>query len=149
MKPSSFPLRAGVLAIALGGAAFAAFSIPWHTQENGGGRSTGTDGATTFAVTGTVGQFEASAGGASGGGFSLNGGYWARVVGSGPPLAIIPQPGGTALLQWQANAAGWHLEKSVDLDHWTPMGGVITGTGTLPITPDPGTPRQFFRLARP
>ncbi len=149
MKPSSHPLRAGVLAIALGGAAFAAFSIPWHTQENGGGRSTGAAGASTFAVTGTVGQFDASAGGASGGGFSLNGGYWARAVGSGPPLTIIPQPGGTALLQWQANAAGWHLESSENLDSWAPMGGVLTGAGTLPITPDPGTPRQFFRLARP
>lgn len=147
-RPHS-PFRVVALAIALGGAAYATFSIPWHTQEGGGGRSTGTDGATTFAVTGTVGQFDASAGGASGGGFSLNGGYWARVIGGGPPLAIIPQPDGTALLQWQNSAAGWHLESSLDLNGWEPLGDVITGAGTLPVMPGPRAPRHFFRLARP
>jgi hypothetical protein len=56
---------------------------------------------------------------------------------------------GTALLQWQDNAAGWHLEGSFDLDAWTPIGEMLTGAGTLPVTPGPRSPRHFFRLARP
>ncbi|QOJ01517.1 MAG: hypothetical protein HRU70_13900 [Phycisphaeraceae bacterium] len=53
-----------------GTAAAQPFEITWHTIDGGGGRSTGG----TFAVTGTIGQWDA--GTVTGGVFEIRGGFW-------------------------------------------------------------------------
>ena len=49
------------------------FAIDWFTVDGGGGTSTGG----VFSVSGTIGQPDA--GKMSGGNFSVDGGFWARV----------------------------------------------------------------------
>lgn len=48
------------------------FSISRYTLDGGGGSSTGG----TFSLTGTIGQFDASVQAATGGPYSLSGGFW-------------------------------------------------------------------------
>ncbi|MCX6878925.1 MAG: hypothetical protein NTW21_34715 [Verrucomicrobia bacterium] len=152
MKPSSINL---VVISAVGvTAAYAALTLPWSTLDGGGGRSTGTaTGRTVLAVTGTIGQFEACAGGASGGGFSLNGGYWAEALPAstpdGPTLTLIFESSRSARIQWQSDAVGWQVQRSTDLAAWNDVGGLITVAGSLAIAPIVGVPRQFYRLRHP
>ncbi len=147
-------LKLPILFLALAGASFAAFNIPTSTLDGGGGRSSGTGaGGKVFTVTGTIGQFDATAGSSSGGKFGLNGGFWAQVVEGAlpdyPDLTIIRQPNGDASLQWGSDAAGWRVETSTDLVHWTVMGGTITTGGVLTVSPSPSVPKAFFRLRYP
>src|SRR5688572_22677455 len=61
------------------------FAIDWFTIDGGGGTSTG--GA--FAVSGTIGQPDASAQPLTGGNFSLMGGFWS--------LSAVQTPGAPRL----------------------------------------------------
>ena len=54
--------------------AFAQYSIDWFTVDGGGG--TTSDGV--YEISGTIGQ--ADAGSMSGGGYTLNGGFWGGVA---------------------------------------------------------------------
>lgn len=51
------------------------FEIHSHTVDGGGGQSSGGD----FVVIGTIGQHDASSSPATGGAFSVSGGFWANV----------------------------------------------------------------------
>lgn len=64
------------------------FSIDWHTLGGGGTSSGG-----VFAVSGTIGQAEASPQPLAGGSFSLTGGFWSLVAvqTEGAPLLSIVQ----------------------------------------------------------
>ena len=142
-------LKLAVLAVVGAAAAHAAFTIPWHTLDGGGGRSTGSTRATTFTVTGTIGQPEPRAGSAGGGGFSLTGGYWAAVIPTtGGPLLVITQAGPNAILSWGSDAIGYQLQYSTDLSAWTDYGNTITGTSSAEWSFRNG-PRYFFRLKKP
>lgn len=142
-----------LVACLVAGSAFAAFTIPWNKLAGGGKSSATTAGGSVLTVEGTIGQFDAMAGGSSGGGFSLNAGYWAQAIPSptpgAPSLTIVPQPGSSASLRWQSDAAGWRLQISNNLVAWGDVGGVITTAGTLTVTPTPGVPKQFYRLRFP
>lgn len=63
------------------------YSIDWYTIDGGGGTSTGG----VFALTGTIGQFDAHPGGAADGAFTLSGGFWAG--GSGTPMELMFEDG--------------------------------------------------------
>lgn len=129
------------------GSASAAFTIPWSTLDSGGGTSAG--GA--FTINGTIGQFDANAAGASGGVFSLNGGYWAQVAAmpGDPTLVLVLLPNGDVSVQWQSTAIGWQLQTSLNLVTWFDLGGVIAGPGALSVMRDPNVTRRFFRLRLP
>lgn len=139
----------GVLALA--GLSSAAYLIPWSTVDSGGGRSTAVIGTSTWKLTGTIGQADATAGPASGGAYSLNGGYWAQViqVPGGPVLSLSKQGPGSTLLSWAADAQGWQLQQSVTLGSWTNVGSVIAGSGNLTVPHDPAVPKKFYRLWKP
>ncbi len=143
------PFRTLAIFLLATGASYAAFTIPWSTLDSGGGTSSG--GA--FSVTGTIGQFDAHAAGASGGIFTLNGGYWAQVVAmpDDPELAIVKFSNGDVSIQWQSDAIGWQLQTSTTLaaGSWSNVGGVITGPGAFTVMRDPSVPKQFFRLLLP
>lgn len=53
-----------------------AYAVDWYTVDAGGGFSSGG----SFTVTGTIGQPDAAAGGATRGSFSVSGGFWAAQV---------------------------------------------------------------------
>ncbi|MES2438963.1 MAG: hypothetical protein V4584_07845 [Verrucomicrobiota bacterium] len=136
------------------GACYAAFTLPWSTLDGGGGKSSGTStGGTVYTLTGTIGQFDTTAAPAAGAPHTLTGGFWAQLVGSEDPvhpkLSLVRFPNGDASIQWQSDAAGWQMESSINLTHWSNVGGPITTAGAVTLPYNPNIPKQFFRLRNP
>ena len=73
------------------------YSIDWYKVAGGGGTSTGG----VYAVSGTIGQPEAS-GALTGGNYSLSGGFWSlyAVQTPGAPLLSIRYAGNQAVVSW-------------------------------------------------
>lgn len=145
-------LAAGFLTAS--GAVLAGFVVPWRTLDDGG-RACGatTAGGTVFALEGTIGQFDAQPGSATGGRFTLTGGYWAAAAASAEsdvPCLRISQVSGFRVLSWPEHAAGWILQKSTDLQQWHDTGGALTGAGMATLVPpDADQPKYFYRLRKP
>jgi len=126
------------------------YSIDWYKISGGGGTSTNSQ----YAVTGTIGQPDASLQQMSGGNYSLTGGFWALisvVQMPGAPTLYISHSGNTVTVYWQ-DVAGWSLEQNNNLTmpaNWTTSGGVTSsgGTNSLTLTNPPGN--LFFRLHQP
>src|SRR5277367_4334912 len=100
----------GLLLPALGQAQ--TYSIDWHKIAGGGGTSTGTNGATVYAVSGTIGQHDASTA-MSGGNYSLTGGFWSLisvVQTPGAPFLTITQSTGSATVSWPSPSTGYYLQ---------------------------------------
>jgi len=126
------------------------YSIDWYKIAGGGGTSTGG----TYAVSGTIGQPDAS-GAMSGGNYSVTGGFWSliQVVQTpGAPTLYISRAGNVVTLYWQ-DVTGWNLIQSgvltTPVGSWT-AGGTPTvtgGTNYVNLTNVSGN--QFFRLANP
>jgi hypothetical protein len=131
------------------------YSVDWFTIDAGGGTSTGS----VYSVTGTIGQPDAGA--MTGGGYTLQGGFWgilAAVQTPGAPrLTITPTPTNTMVISWPADSESWVLERTnalpalavaswpqVPLPYQTNNGTISV---TLPTTPPTGN--QFFRLRKP
>ena len=69
-----------------------------------------------------------------------------------PAVTLAPSaPGSNTLrLAWPANAAGWSLEESIDLVHWTSSTRVPTTNGDQKeVSINPTEPKRYFRLAHP
>jgi hypothetical protein len=128
------------------------FTINWYTIDSGGGLSTGG----VYTVTGTIGQPEV--GTATGGNFSLQGGFWG-LVGAvqtpGAPLLSIGRTNSLMAVSWPLPTTGFFLEQTNRLTGlvgaWpaVPASQYQTNASsvyfTLPISP--GT--NFFRLRKP
>lgn len=138
-------------ALSVAGLCSAGYLIPWSTVDSGGGTSSAQIGTSTWKLTGTIGQADVTSAPASGGTYSLNGGYWAQVIQSpgGPPLTLTGQPNGSVLVEWTAAAQGWQLQESVNLGSWSEVGTTISSPGNLIVQPSPGIPKKFFRLWKP
>ena len=126
------------------------YSIDWYKVAGGGGTSTGG----TYAVSGTIGQPDAS-GAMSGGNYSVTGGFWSLinvVQTPGAPTLYISHSENTVTVSWQ-NVAGWNLIQSGVLT--TPVGSwsasssptLTSGTNYLNLTNPQGN--LFFRLKNP
>ncbi len=128
--------------------AWADFTVPWQTLDGGGDSSSATIGASTWRVTGTIGQPDASIGSSSNAnGFAISSGYWAiaiPTVGGGPALTITVS-GPNALITWGADAVGYKLQYSNNLTVWVDQPGTITGASALYFSLANG-PKYFFRL---
>ncbi len=127
------------------------YSIDWFKISGGGGTSTNGQ----YAVTGTIGQPDATLQPMTGGNYSLTGGFWALisvVQSAGAPTLYISHSGSTVTVYWQ-NVSGWTLHQNGDLsnpDGWSASGGVgppSNGTNTVTITPPAGN--LFFQLQHP
>jgi hypothetical protein len=123
------------------------YSIDWYKVAGGGGTSTG--GA--YAVSGTIGQQDAS-GAMAGGSYSLTGGFWALISAVQTPglpnLTITFVNPNSVRVSWP-ETGGYTLQQTVSLatPTWTPSTYVITaanGTNSITITPPMGN--LFFRL---
>lgn len=165
MNTTSLPTRnsraarfSGVIlgtVFALGaGSAQAQYSIDWFTLDGGGGVSTGGG----YEVRGTIGQPDA--GMASGGPFTLAGGFWS-VLGvvptpGAPALLITNTPGG-AVVSWPLPATGFLLEQTLQLTAppgaipWSPVaaGNYQTNATHIFITVPMPLGNRFYRLRQP
>lgn len=126
--------------------ALAQYAIDWHTTDGGGGTSTNGQ----YAISGTIGQPDASTVQMSGGSFSLDGGFWAviAVQTSGAPfLSILPAGPGQATISWLPDDPGWILQETSDLTDpgWTNSASMSTNPVVVPAT----LPTRFYRLIKP
>ena len=125
------------------------YSIDWYIIAGGGGTSTGG----VYAVSGTIGQPDAS-GAMTGGNYSLTGGFWsliAVVQTGGAPTLYISHSGNTVTVYWQ-DVSGWNLQQNGNLTSsagWSASGGVTPLNGTNYLTITPPTGNLFFRLHNP
>ena len=126
------------------------YSIDWYKIAGGGGTSTNGQ----YAVTGTIGQPDAS-GTMTGGNYSITGGFWALisvVQTAGAPTLYIGHSGNTVTVYWR-DATGWNLYENGDLANpngWSASSGVgppSNGTNSLNIPSPAG--KLFFRLQNP
>ena len=122
------------------------YSIDWYKIAGGGGTSTGG----VYAVSGTIGQPDAS-GAMTGGNYSLTGGFWsliAAVQTGGAPTLFISHSGNTVTVYWQ-DVSGWSLQQNSNLTSfggWSASSGWTTSNGTNYLNITPPTGNLFFRL---
>ncbi len=120
------------------------YSIDWWTIDGGGGTSSGGN----FALTGTIGQPDASPTVSVGGQFSLVGGFWAMPVlvqaTNGPTLLIAPATPGFATISWTPATPGFVLQYSLRLDvpDWQDAPSGAQNPAIVPAT----VPVRFYRL---
>jgi hypothetical protein len=123
------------------------YTIDWYTIDGGGGTSTGG----VYAVSGTIGQPDAS-GAMTGGNYSLTGGFWsliAAVQTAGLPNLVITFVGPNSIVVSWPNTGSYTLQTNNNLatSNWLGYGGAINtvnGTNSVTITPPIGN--LFFRL---
>ena len=122
------------------------YAIDWHTIAGGGGTSAGG----VYAVSGTIGQHEAS-GPMTNGQYSVTGGFWAlptavQVIGA-PRLTIVPGGAGQATISWTPNTPGFGLQETWVLSpaNWTNSPSGATNPITVPAT----VPAKYYRLFKP
>jgi len=123
------------------------FEIKWSTIDGGGGTSTGG----VYAVSGTIGQPDASQQIMTGGDYSLTGGFWALYAvqtPGAPVLTILPAGPGQAAVSWSpATGTNWVLQESLSLSpvNWTNSPSGSTNSIIVPAT----LPTKFYRLFKP
>ena len=127
--------------------------MPWHTTDGGGGASTG--GA--FALTGTIGQPDASAP-SSGGVFSLTGGFWAlpaAVQTPGAPHLSVALTNGLIMISWPRLADGFVLDQKTALNTgpirtlWMQVEFPYQTNATHIFVTTPPSDMRFYRLRKP
>ena len=137
-------MLAGVFSASGGGPQYA---IPW-SKVSGGGAMLSTGGP--YTVSGTIGQHDAGAR-ATGGDYSLTGGFWAFSVISIPglPALNITLTGHVVTVSWPSPSTGFILQMSTGLatSPWTTPPETVNDNGTLKyiLINDP-TGHRFFRL---
>jgi hypothetical protein len=130
------------------------YSIAWHKVAGGGGTSSGTNGASVYSVSGTIGQPDAS-GAMSGGSYAVTGGFWSLisvVQTAGLPYLTIAHAGNSVIVSWP-NTGSYSLQQNSNLAAsagWTASTySITTSAGTNSTTITPPTGNLFFRLANP
>jgi hypothetical protein len=121
------------------------YSIDWDKVAGGGGTSTGG----VYAVSGTIGQPDASTP-MTGGNYSLTGGFWAlyAVQTPGAPTLIITHSGNQAVVSWDPSVTGWTLQTNNNLAAgvWGNYLGSIVNNSATNLPPEGNL---FFRLSHP
>jgi hypothetical protein len=123
-------------------AAGQSYSIDWYKIAGGGGTSTGG----VYAVSGTIGQPDAS-GVMSGGNYSLTGGFWSlyAVQTPGAPKLFIMYGNNQAVVSWAAGVTGWILQTNANLAAPT-WGNYLGPVVNNSATNAPPKGNVFFRL---
>ncbi len=119
------------------------YTVDWYKIAGGGGTSTGG----VYAVSGTIGQPDAS-GAMSGGSYSLTGGFWSLisvVQTPGAPLLTITHAGNQAVISWPPSVTGWTLQTNVNLATPT-WGNYLGAVVNNRVTNAPPNGNLFFRL---
>jgi hypothetical protein len=127
------------------------YSIGWHKVAGGGG----TNGASVYSVSGTIGQPDAGAP-MTGGGYSLTGGFWSIISvlqTPGAPTLTVTQSAKSVTVSWP-NTANFTLQQSSNLagsPAWGPSDFTVTtnANGANSITSTSPTGNLYFGLANP
>ncbi len=119
------------------------YSIDWYKVAGGGGTSTGG----VYAVSGTIGQPDASAP-MTGGNYALTGGFWSLinvVQTPGAPTLTITYSGNQAIISWPPSVTGWTLQTNTALasGSWGNYLGPVVNNS---VTNSPVKGNLFFRL---
>jgi hypothetical protein len=126
------------------------YNINWYKIAGGGG----TSGSSTYSLSGTAGQPDAS-GPLTGGNYSLTGGFWSLVslvqTPGVPSLRITHGSPAGVTVSWPATGS-YTLQQNSNLagGSWTTSGYSVSnsnGTNSVIITPPNGN--LFFRLSNP
>ena len=122
------------------------YSIDSFTIGGGGGASS----ADRYTLNGTIGQPDANPVTLTGGSYTLEGGFWPRLVvtsTTGAPTLFIRVSGATVTVSWAPAISGFALEQSNSLlpGFWGATPGAATNPVTIPLTSAP----TFYRLRRP
>ncbi|HUD46028.1 MAG TPA: hypothetical protein VMR33_04315 [Candidatus Baltobacteraceae bacterium] len=128
------------------------YSISWYKVAGGGGTSSGTNGASAFSVSGTIGQPDAG-GAMTGGGYSVTGGFWSLisvVQTPGAPTLNITYSGGSVIISWPYTSTGFVLQQNSNLSaaNWMGSSFAVSSNGSsnsVTITSPSGN--LFFRLS--
>ncbi|HUD48460.1 MAG TPA: hypothetical protein VMR33_16620 [Candidatus Baltobacteraceae bacterium] len=129
------------------------YAISWYNVAGGGGVSSGTNGASVYSISGTIGQHDAG-GPMTGGAFSLTGGFWSLISVAqtpGAPALYITHSGASVTIFWQ-DVPGWSLQQNSTLTaaaNWSASSGVATANGTNTLTLSSPVGNLFFRLNNP
>lgn len=128
------------------------YSMDWYKIAGGGGTST----SDVYAVSGTIGQPDAS-GAMTGGNYTIIGGFWAlpmAVQTEGAPwLAIFRTATNTVAVSWPSPSMGWNLQQNTNnlsSANWTNVTATVEDDGTtrtLIVNPPAGN--RFYRLHKP
>ena len=125
------------------------YSVDWYKIAGGGGTSTGG----VYAVSGTIGQHDASTP-MTGGNYSLTGGFWALisvVQTAGAPTLYISHSGAVVTVYWQ-DVSGWSLQENADLtatNGWSGNAAWTTSNGTNYLNLPNPSGNRFYRLSNP
>jgi hypothetical protein len=127
------------------------YSIAWYKVAGGGGASAGTNGATVYSLSGTIGQPDAGTA-MTNGDYSLTGGFWSLisvVQTVGTPTLTITHLGASVMVSWP-DVGSYTLQQNSNLavpTGWATSGyTVTTASGTNSITIPSPTGSLFFRL---
>lgn len=126
------------------------YSITWSTIDGGGGTSTGG----VYAVSGTIGQPDASHA-MTGGNYSVSGGFWAiyAVPTTGAPqLSIRRTTTNTVQVYWPSPSIGWNPQVNTNLTttNWITPVETVQDDGTIRfIIVNPPTGNRYYRLSNP
>jgi len=130
----------------------AEFALDWSTIDAGGGTSTGG----VYAVSGTIGQPEATTTTLTGGPYSLAGGFWSIIAipTPGAPLLSITLNSqlSTIIVSWPSPSTGWYLQQNTDLNtaNWVTPPENVADNGTQKfIIVNPSLGNRFYRLHKP
>ena len=126
----------------------ARYSIHWDTIDGDGSRSTGG----TFALSSTVGQPEASPQPATGGSFTIIGGFWSflAVQTPGAPLLSVERQGSDIHIFWPLPATGFVLDQGLTATGaWSQVSFPYTTNATdISISIPAPAGNRFYRLRK-
>jgi len=135
--------------VAVGGASAQSFSIDRFALAGDGGPSAGG----TFALSGTVGQPDASPHPLTAGTFSLVGGFWSLVAVQTPgaPLLSVERQGASVRVSWPLPATGFVLDQSLTVTgRWSQVTlPYVTNAADISVSAPVSTGQTFYRLRRP
>lgn len=123
------------------------YNIDWYKVAGGGATAPSTGGV--YAVTGTIGQPDASHA-MSDGYYTVTGGFWAinAIQTPGAPVLFIARAGNKAVVWWDPSVTGWTLQTNVNLATpatWGNYKGTIVNNSTTNAAPPNNL---FFRMTQ-
>ena len=132
----------------------AQYAVPWSKIAGGGATMPSTGGI--YAVSGTVGQPDAS-GALAGGPYSVSGGFWPGLLQTpgAPLLRAQSLAGGNVRIFWPLPGTGFVLEQTLALTNapatnaWSQVPFPYATNATHISVTVPATGEKYFRLRKP
>ena len=127
----------------------AQYTVPWSKIAGGGATTPSTGGV--YAVSGTLGQPDAS-GALAGGPYSVSGGFWPGLLQTpGAPLLAAEQlGGGNVRVFWLRPATGFVLDHSLTVTGaWSQVAFPYATNATHISITVPSSGNKFYRLRKP